>query len=236
MLHRHSLILWASASNENFEASLKKSNELLSALKEFGYELSPNYITAKRKKDAQPFDWSTDTLAELLKKGVNKEGKKTFSDLGYRVSFFSSLKEDDSAGISLLVGVSNTNFINNFIVNLPLSLPMYDDNLLNEKLIKVFKECIKIFNPFWACIGNSVNLRRYDGYWGEKLPTAIHWVNYFDNEISQLLGDNAIMASPVSIKEKFHHGYYLVLKNKPINDVSEEDIILQQRANKHFKL
>lgn len=236
MLQRHSLIFWSNASNENFEESLKKSNKLLFVLKEFGYELSPNYITAKRKKDVQIFDWSIDTLAELLKKGVNKEGKTTFSDLGYRVSFFSSLKEDDSAGISLLVGVSNPNFINNFIVNLPLSLPMYDDNLLNEKLIKVFKECIKILNPFWACISNSANLKRYDGYWGEKLPTAIHWVNYFDNEISQVFGESAIMTSPVSIKENFHHGYCLVLKNKPINDIIEEDIILQQRANKHFRL
>ena len=236
MLQRHSLILWANASEEPFEVSLKKAYELLQKLKEFGVELSPNYITAKRKKDAQTFDWRIDTLEELLRKGVNKEGNTVFLDLGYRVSFFSSLKEDNSASISLLVGVSNIKFINNFIVNLPLSLSMYDDNQLNERLIEVFKKCIEVFNPFWACIGNSANVRRHDGYWGDKLPKSIQWVNYFNNEISQMLGENAIMTSPVRIKEKFHSGYLLVLKNQPINDDIEEDIILQQRVNNYFKL
>lgn len=236
MVQRHSLILWSNANNEDFEISLRKANELLLTLKKFGLELSPNYITAKRKKDAKIFDWSTETLAELLKRGINKEGKIIFSDLGYRVSFFSSLKEDDSAAINLLVGVSNPNFTNKFIVNLPLSLPIYDDNQVNERLITVFKECIKILNPFWACIGNSTNLRRYDGYWNEKLPTSIQWVNYFDNEISQMFGENIIKTSPIISKEKFHLGYFLVLKNQPINDDNEKDIILQQKANKHFKL
>jgi hypothetical protein len=54
--------------------------------------------------------------------------------------FFSSLKEDESAGISILVGASNSSITNNFIVNLPVSLPIYESPEVNKRLITVFKE------------------------------------------------------------------------------------------------
>jgi len=236
MLQSHSLILWSYANIEDFEVSLKKADDLLSALRKFGPELSPNYSTVYRKRDAKPLDWKPETLEKLLKKGVNKEGNKIFLDLGYGLSFFSNLNDNDSAGISLTVGTSNPKFKNNFHVDLPLSLPIYDDEQVNNRLITVFKECIKVFNPFGACISNDVNIRSYDGYWNDGLPTAIHWVNYFDDEISKRLGENRIMTSPISEKEKFHTGYFLMLKNKPINVDFEDDIILQQKANEYFRL
>lgn len=236
MFQRHSLILWANAANEDFQVSLNKAHNLLLALKEFGPEVSPNYITAKRKKDASNFDWSLETLQKLLKKGINKEGKTIFPDLGYRVSFFSSLKDDDSAGISMLIGASNSSITNNFIVNLPLSLPIYTSNKVRSKLIFLFKECIRAFEPFWGCIGNNVNIRRYDGYWGDKLPTTIHWVNYFDSQVSEVLGEAKIISSPTYIIEKFHSGALILLKDEPINDELEEDVKIQQKANLHFGL
>jgi hypothetical protein len=236
MLQRHSFILWANPNFEDLQVTLNKVYDLLIVLKRFGPELSPLYITAKRKKDAQIFNWEKSTLEELLKKGVNKEGKTTFLDLGYRLSFFSSKKEDDSAGISILVGVRDQKFINTFIVNLPLSLPIYSDYEMNNKLIRTFKECIKIFDPYWACISNSVNLRRFEGYWVEQSPTTIHWVNYFDDKLSQILGAEKITLAQTSSKYQFHQGNLLILKNKPINDEQEEDIRLQRLANDHFRL
>ncbi|NLW48267.1 MAG: hypothetical protein GXY86_13160 [Firmicutes bacterium] len=233
MIQRHSLILWANVVNEGFQESLNKAYNLLLALKEFGPELSPNYITAKRKKEAQKFDLSLETLQELLKKGINKEGDFVFSDLGYRISFFSSLKDDDSAGISITVGASNQSITNTFIVNLPLSLPIYTSPEVRNRLILTFKECVRVFNPYWACISNSVNIRRYDGYWGNKLPTTIHWVNYFGSQVSRAFGDAKI---PTHTKEKFLSGYFILLKDEPINDEIEDDIKIQQKVNIHFGL
>lgn len=236
MFQTHAIILWAEAAKEDFQVSLNKAYNLLLALKEFGPELSPNYLPAYRKKDVKKFDLSFDTLQELLKNGVNKEGDTVFPDLGYSVSFFSSLKNNNSAGISISVGTSNPLFKNTFIVDLPLSLPIYESSEVNKKLIKVFKECVKIFYPFWACIGNNVNVERYDGYWGDKLPTAVHWVNYFGSQVTKELGDEKILSSPTYVKEKFHSGYFIQLKEKPINDENEEDVKIQQSANEHFGL
>jgi hypothetical protein len=50
MIQRHLLILWANAVNEDFQVSLNKAHDLLLTLKEFGPELSPNYITAKKER------------------------------------------------------------------------------------------------------------------------------------------------------------------------------------------
>ncbi len=235
MIQRHSLILWANPSNEDFHVSLAKANNLLLALKEFGPEIAPNYITSKRKKDALNFDWNANTLEELLKKGINKEGNNQFLDLGYRMSFFSSLREDDSASISLLVGASNSCTTNSLIVNLPLTLPVYESSDINDKLISTFKECVEIFDPFWACIGNNVNVRRFDGYWRDDLPTAIHWVNYFGNGICKIFGDKKIESAPTSSIEKFHLGYIVKLKDSPLNDEIEDDIELQKKVNEYFQ-
>jgi len=108
--------------------------------------------------------------------------------------------------------------------------------LLYEKLILLFKECITVFEPFWGGISNSLNIRRYDGYWGDILPTTIHWVNYFGNQVSEALGEAKILSSPTYFKEKYNSGYFVLLKEEPINDESEEDLDLQQKANIHFGL
>jgi hypothetical protein len=235
MVQRHSFILWSNPNSEDYQVTVNKVYDLLTVLKEFGPELSPIYITAKRKKDAQIFDGEKKTLEELLKKGVNKEGKTEFPDLGYRISFFSSKKEDESAGISILAGVKDQKLINSFIVNLPLSFPVYSDTDMSNNLINLFKQCIRIFDPFWACISNNVNIRRYDGYWNEQSPTTVHWVNYFNNEVTQKMGKDKVASAPMSRKEKYNRGTLLILKNKPINDEDEEEIKLQHFVNKHFK-
>lgn len=235
MFQRHSIILWADAVKEDFQQSLNKAYKLLLALKEFGPELSPNYLTAIKKKEAKKFDLSIETLEELLKKSVNKEGNTVFPDLGYSISFFSSIKADDSAGVSISVGISNPKFNNCFIVKLPLSLPVYTSNEVRSKLILLFKECITVFEPFWGCISNSVNIRRYEGFWGDKLPTTIHWVNYFGSQLSEELGESKILSSPY-INEKFHSGALVLLKDEPINDEFEEDVKIQQKANIYFGL
>ena len=235
MIQTYSMILWSNASKEIFEKSLLKANNLLANLKELGPELSPNYITARKKKDIMEFRGDLDTLKDLLLNGINKEGKILLDDLGYSVSFISSLLNDDSASIRLNIGVSNSRFSNNFVVDFPVSFPI-NNNQIIEKLIKLYKRCVIIFNPYWACISNNLNMERYENYMVNKIPVTIHWINYFDSEVSDKLGEKAILIAPVNAKEKFHKGYFVMLKRTPLDDNSMKDIILQQNINKFFKL
>lgn len=235
MLQTHTLILWADAYEADFEESLEKTYTLLKLLKESGLGLDPKYLPAMRKKDAKTFELTKTSLAELLRKGVHKEGKVVFPDLGYRTHFFSSFNDNDSAGIMLGVGVSNPRFYNTCVVELPISLKIYDEHTI-ERLMTLFKKSIVVFDPFWGCIGNSVNSRRYGGYYGDELPITVHWINYFGSRLSKFYGDKMIVSAPVYSAEKFHKGYFIELKEKPINDDVKEDIALQQQANKYFKL
>ncbi len=233
MLQTHSMILWARPAVEDFETTVTKVHQLLLALQAFGPEISANYKTVRRKKDARPFVLSKETLIELIKA---KAVSSNMDDLGYRISFFSSLNDNDAAGIGLTVGVSSPKFYNTFIINLPQSLPVYSNIEINQRLVATFKQCITIFDPFWGCVSNHVNSNRYNSHFHNDLPVTIHWLNYFGNDIVERIGEEKIKAAPLKTVERHHNGYFLELKDMPIDDEVEADIKLQTTANNYFQL
>lgn len=236
MMQMHTMILWAEPRDEEFDVIVTRAFDTIQALKEFGVEISPNYLTVTCKKDSKPFEWSFEAIEEVMKNGLNKEGKNVFPELGYSFSFFSSLVEKDSASISMTVGVANSKFKNTLVVNLPQSLPMFNDSMMIEKLIRVFKDCTTTFKPFWGCIANKANSRRFDGYLGDALPTTTHWVNYWGKDIVKRVGVRKLEKVQAFPIEKIGDGYFFKLKDKPINDECSDYILLQDRANKYFGL
>jgi hypothetical protein len=235
VLQTYSMILWAKANQEDFKVTVDKAYRLLSSLKEYGPELSPNYLPAFRKKEVNQFELGRETLENLLKKGVNKEGERTYPDLGYHVSFFSALN-DDSAGISLTIGMNNPSFTNSFVIHFPPSLNIFDRGI-SERLIVLFKNCVKIMNPFWGGIVSSCTLRRYAIIYKNNLPTTIHWVNFWGEEIVHRISEAKINKASLHSLEKINSkGYILILKHIPIDDNSEEDIRLQSEVNKRLGL
>jgi hypothetical protein len=236
MPQTHSMILWAAPTKEDFKETVNKAYQILTALKEFGPELSPNYITNLIKKDAKQFSLDYDSLAELIRKGVNKEGNRVFPDLGYRINFFSSLNDVDNTGISLTLGVTNSKLKNTFIVNFPISLNVFDDNI-SIGLIELFKTCNNIFNPFWGCILNSGTLIRYKTLFKNDLATTIHWVNFWGEDIIRKVSEEKISKASLYSREKIDNkGYLLILKRKPIDDNSQNDIRIQNETNKSLGL
>jgi hypothetical protein len=230
------MILWAEPRDEEFDTIIRRAFDTMQALKEFGTEISPNFLTAKRKIDAKPFEWSFKTFEEAVKNGLNKDGENVFPDLGYSISFFSSCVEKDSASISMTIGVSNSKFKNTLVVNLPQSLPLFNNFIVNDKLIQTFKNCVTIFKPFWGCIANKTNSRRFDGYLNDILPTTTHWVNYWGKDIVKKLGAEKFEKEQGFLIEDLEDGYFLKLKETPINDESADDILSQVRVNKYFGL
>ena len=234
MIQTHSMILWAKASEENFDVAAQRAYRVLATLKEFGTQLSPNYLTAARKKDAPIFDGTYESLKALLLKRVNKEGNTEFPELGYGIGFFSSHDSKNSSGIHIQVGVTHPQFKNTVLVHLPEALPVFNDSTVAEKLVEVFRKCAEVFDPFWGCVSNSVNADRFNGYWHERLPTATHWVNFFGSDIVNQMGISKIEQAPVQKVEKVGNGYLVMLKESPIDDKNEFDIKIQNKANSYF--
>lgn len=238
MLQTYSMILWSKAKYEDFNITIDKSYRLLTTFKEYGPELSPNYLPAYLKKESKIFNLNYENLEELLKRRVNKKGNVIFSDLGYHIRFFSDLNDDNSAGISLIIGVSNPKFNNSLVVNFPISLNIFDEDISN-RLITLFKTCTQIINPFWGCIANSLSLRKLglESHYENGKPTTIHWINFWNEDIIHNVSEDKIKNAPLFSFERIGDiGYILILKKTPIDINSEEDIRLQIKFNTELGL
>lgn len=189
MIQRHSIILWKKAEEENkiFEEISAEAYEVFKLFHNYPQKLRPNYSTAKTKKNIRRFDWNYENFSNELKKGINKEGKNTFENLGYSISFFSSMDEEDSCTFQMRAGNKNEKFFNTLIVNLPLSLNLYDEKMAG-KISNLFEKLVQAYMPYWGCVSNKVLSRKYGQYLEENLPTTIHWINYWSEDITSAIG------------------------------------------------
>lgn len=235
-MQTHTLILWSHPKDENFQSAVERAYSVLALLRDFGDELSPKFLTAKRKADAKPFDVKLENLEYVVRRGVNKEGSNSFPELGYRISFFSSLNERDSTKISLTIGTSNPQLKNSLVINFPQSFPLYEEVVLCERVTKLFQELCLLYNPYWGCIQNDVNANQLDALWDKSLPTSIHWLNFFGFDTVNLLGDAKIQSAPVLGVIKASTGYFIKIKDMPIDDCNPEDLKLQESINEYFGL
>lgn len=74
--------------------------------------------------------WNYKEFLEVFKSGLNKEGENVFEDLGYRVSFYSSLEEDNSFAHSLKIG--STSSWNVLTISVAISINLNDVNNANK--------------------------------------------------------------------------------------------------------
>lgn len=229
------MLIWSPPGVETFEEVVVKGYKVINALQSFGEEVSPSYVPAARKSQTISFDYSLSTFENLVRRGINKEGKTEFPDLGYTVNFFSSLDDDKSAGISMKLGNSNPKFSNTLVISLPFELEM-NSNDVTTRLKTLFVSLIEILNPYWGAVVNAKNANRYDGYWKDNVPTTVHWLNFFGADIVKKIGMKRIEKVDWYRIQPLHDGYYLQLSDKPIQDNLIESAAKQTEVNKLIKL
>ena len=225
MMQRHSIILWKNAEkkDKDFEEIAKETYEVLKQFQEYPQELRPNYLTAKTKKDIKEFDWNYENFRSLLKKGINKEGENIFEDLGYSISFFSSLNGQSSCGFEIIAGNKNEKFYNVLIVNLPLSLNLYEKETA-DMVKSLFEKLIQAYKPYWGCVSNKALSRKYGKFLEGSLPTTVHWINYWSEDILGTIGmekiQNVVNKNEMST---FNTGI-LSIKETALDVENEDDI------------
>jgi hypothetical protein len=189
MVQRHSIILWKKAEHKDkkYEEISKEAYNILSLFQDYPQELKPNYLSVKSKKDAKEFAWNYENFNSVLKKGINREGENIFEDLGYSISFFSSMEEKKSCAFQMNVGNKNNKFYNTFIIDLPLSLNLYDKKIA-DTIRSLFEKLVQFYIPYWGCISNKVLSRKYGNFLDGNLPTTVHWMNYWSEDIIEMIG------------------------------------------------
>ena len=237
MVQRHSIILWRKAEekDKSFEEISTEAYEVLNLLQDYLQELRPNYLTSNTKKDIQRFDWNYENFSNVLKKGINKEGKNTFEDLGYSISFFSSMNEEDSCSFQMRAGNKNEKFFNTLIINLPLSINLYDEKTA-EEINNLFEKLVQAYIPHWGCVSNKVLSRKYGKFLEGNLPTTVHWINYWSEDIISTIGMARIQKIiDINLGVSFKNGI-LSIKNTALNMDKEDDIRFHDEMQKQLFL
>lgn len=210
MIQSYSIILWRKPEMEkiSFEEIAHRAYDSLFVLQKYDEIFRPNYLTVNKKGDASKFEWSYNIFSEELQKKVMKIGKKEISVLGYSLSFFSSLNDDESCGISIRVGNKDSRFVNSLVINLPVCID-YSEEKNSNMLKTLFSELVNCFEPYWGCVSSNTFIIDDRMYMSGNNPLYLHWLNYWSNEVA--LTVNGI--------------FFEKIKNMP--DISYRDGILQ---------
>ena len=234
----YSMILWRKPEKDDatFEEIAKRAYDTLVLFNELPENFRPNYQTVSRKKDAKEFNWDYACFYSTLKKKTNIDAFTgvTFGDLGYRMSFFSSLKSGQSFGYSIGVGSKSKLFSNTFIVDSPVFSNIIDEHDSNV-ILKLFESAIDVFQPYWGCVINEAIEKKEKNKIDIKTRTSkeVHWLTYWADEYVEIVGKKKLETiSQVFPKAKFHNGL-LKLQNKAF-DVDDEDDIQYLRSVRKY--
>ena len=187
---------------------------------------NPTYETGMKKNDAKPIDWNYDKFCEILLRNATKDS----DELGYNVSFFSSLKNDESASISLSIGIRNTQFVNTCIIKLPVNLEIFQEDIYNE-VSALFSECVKTFRPFWGCVSNDRNARSFGPFLKANKPSTVHWMNYWSESICNQISEHRIKKVLGKNNKSLYRDNIFKVRDNPLDITCEEDMQLQRTIN-----
>lgn len=235
MVQRHSIILWKKAESEDrsFEKISKEAYDILNIFQDYPQNLKPNYLTVRSQKDIEEFSWNYGNFSSILKKGVNKENGNVFENLGYSISFFSSMNEEDSCAFQMTAGNKNDKFYNTLIINLPLSLNLYDKETA-DMIRTLFEKLVSSYIPYWGCISNKALSRKYGKYLEGDLPTTVHWINYWSDNIIEKIGIEKIQKIVDANSAILFKKGILSIKDTALDVDKAEDIRFHDKLQKHL--
>ena len=218
MWQKHSIILWKKAedADKTFNEIASEAYQVFSAMQKFPPQFRPTYLTAKTKKSARETDWTRVQFFDELSKKVNREGRKSFKELGYTISFFSSMTEVDSCSIKMTVGNKVPQFYNTLIVDFPFLFDI--DNTESAKSVyAMFETLVKCFRPFWGCVSNAQLSRQFGGFIADGIPTTVHWINYWSPEIVNSIGEAKIQDALRELPDATLNDGILIVREKPFD-------------------
>lgn len=237
MVQRHSIILWKKAEkmDKGFEEISNEAYMVLDLFQDMPCELRPNYLTANTMKNIKEFDWNFENFTNILRTGVNKEGKNTFERLGYSISFFSSFDEEKSCTFSLSAGNKSERIYNALIIDLPLAFNLYD-KANAELIISLFRKLARLYIPYWGCVSNRELARKYGKFLEGSRPTTVHWMNYWSEEIVRAVGIDRIQGLIQGNQGISFDDDILLIKNTAFDLSIEEDIRLHEKIHNQIFL
>lgn len=226
------IILWkkTESKDKSFEEIAKEAYSVLMVFKEYPM-LRPKYLPALSQDEVRTFSWEFNEFKDILAKCINQEDGKVFEDLGYHFSCFSSMDDMSSCRLDMSVGIKNDKFMNVLAVDLPYSLDLSEKE--NADLIKkLFCEIVDRFCPFWGCVLNRAILRSYGRLFKGDLPSTIHWVNYWNENIAEQVGKEKIEKIVQNHPDILWENNFLIVKETALSSENRADLNYQRYLHK----
>lgn len=234
MIQTYSIILWRKPEREetSFEEIANRIYDTLCVLQKYDEIFRPNYLTVKEKSNASRIDWSYKIFYEKLQNQVMKIGKKEIPELGYSLSFFSSLNDEESCGISFRVGNKDNRFVNSLVINLPNSIE-YSEEKNSSMLKTLFCELVNSFEPYWGCV--SSNKFKMDNlkYLSGNTPLYLNWLNYWSNEVESAVGEE-FFEKIKNMKDVLYKDGILQISKRALDYRNDKDMEYFKNINHTF--
>lgn len=200
---KHCMLLWKKPSTKPLQTQFNCAFDVFSVIRTLCEEHSPHFYKANRKKALQPIEWSADTFMEALKKNPVNKGNQLLGELGYSISMYSSQTESESLSFSATIGNQAPQFYDTIIINFPDGF--FDEFEHATEFVDVFKECTRIFQPYWGCIADTAYFKKEQGLLPSCMPSSVHWINFWSDSIFDGIGRKRIMS--------VFNQYDIVIKN-----------------------
>lgn len=183
---QYCMLLWRKPSND-MDSLITDAYQTFSVFVQLGGEFAPRYLTGSKKTCTPEFSWSKKNFKkQLLDCPVNR-GNEALGNLGYSVSFFSSHNEKGSLSFRATLGNQRLGAFDVIVVNFPSTLT--EDHFFKEQLADIFKKCVVLFNPYWGCVTEAMATGKFSPLVVNGIPSAIHRMNFWSQELINLMGD-----------------------------------------------
>ena len=229
----HKILLWKKplSSDTQFSEIVQNTVDTLSLFYDLPEQYRPNFYTSNRKSSAKPFVLSCDEIASYLQRNVLKVNYKECPELGVSLGLFSSMNDNSAFGYHMRIGVKDTKYINSLIVNIALDYKMYDEE--SAGLIEtLFEKSVAVFKPFWGAIVNNCAYNDNEPYMVNGLPTNVHWMNYWSDEIINSIGLRKIKIAIKKFEQFDFDNGIIKLKSLPINANNVHELEYQAEIEK----
>lgn len=224
MTDTYKLILWGKPRKCSIDCQAEQVFNIFMRLNKIVY-LKPKYQTVRRKREAVEFDLTLENVENLI---IDKRDNQ-FPDLGSLISFFTSLNDKDSAGISISIGVSDNKFVNSIVIDLNRDYKKMELNKYNE-LESLFKDLIVLFAPFYGCITSMRNSSMFEKYYDDinHKPSSVFDMNFWGQEVLKNLKIDNEVLSKVYTYQKINNGLFIRLQKEPL-DISNISLMEWQK-------
>lgn len=216
------IVWWKPNSTKDDMSIISHAYDLLLCVSSFGQPFKPRYFTAKKKKDAKPYDGSLDSFIAHVQ-GKLRRYAGAIPDSGCTLGLFSSMSSDSSCGIQITFGVKSNRLVNSLVIRIPKGFSMYTEE--NSILVvSLINRLIDVANPIYAAVRSTLIGMKVNALTGvNELDKSVNWINYWKQDRRQQEHMVAKIEEEVRY-EIVESGIYLRLSQHPIDPENEVDV------------